>query len=274
MSEQQTRESDANGRHTGTRKSDCDPPRIDSPSVSLDVEKLHSLPSEQQDLYLFTFSVELEAHTRGLEYETLCQEQKSINDQILGIVGLASPVPSKAVRSQLGRCYANIFGRGNRRILFECVNRLVSIVATGKGDKDINNKHAAAYCLGEVYKAAGDSAINLAGHAATCLIKLLKLSSNHAGLRAAIFKALKKIVEGIKVTVDEGVAREIWKQARLVASSDNAALVQARACECLEQLLINTTYFDNVNDYETLKTTIWKASEASIPGTRHASTLR
>lgn len=239
--------------------------------VQLDIQKLHSLPSEQQDLYLFTFTVELEGYVRSLRYEDLCVKQEVLIKELFQITGLSSPAPSKAVRNNLGQIYACILGKGDRKALFESVNQLVTVVNTGKGDKDIQNKHAAVYCLGEIYKAAGDSAINLSSLVCSSLLRLQKPAQNHTGLRAAIYRALLKVIGAVQGALDESIARDIWKQARGAASGDKAALVQARACSCLEQLIQCTSYFDTISEFDLLKPAIWKASDSPIPAARHAA---
>lgn len=241
------------------------------PHPQLDVPKLHSLPSEQQDLYLFQFSVEIEIHTSCLNYEDLCAQQGDLAKQLIQIIALSSPAPSKAVRSNLGRTYASILGKGNRKILFETVNQLSGIINTGKGEKELQTKHAAVHCLGEVYKAAGDSAINLSSLASTSVLRLLKPAQNHAGLRAAIFRTLEKIVGIVQGSIDESIARDVWKQGRLVAITDKAVLVQARACRCLEQLIRCTRYFDTTTEFEALKTAVWKVCDSNTPAARHAA---
>ena len=241
------------------------------PKVRLDLPKVHSLPSEQQQIYLFTFTVELESYATSIEYEVLCVQQSELTKELLQIINLSSPLPSKAVRNNLGRCYAIILGKGNRKTLFESVNQLLAIINAGKGEKDLQNKHAAVHCLGELYKAAGDSAINLSSLVCSSLIRLLKLAQYHAGLRAAIFRALGKVIGMIQGSVEESIARDIWKVGRAAASGDKAALVQARACQCLQNLTLYTNYFETTGDFETLKAAIWKACESPTPAARHAA---
>ena len=241
------------------------------PKVRLDLPKVHSLPSEQQEIYLFTFTVELESYATSLEYEVLCIQQSELTKEILQIINLSSPLPSKAVRNNLGRCYAIIIGKGNRKTLFESVNQLVAIINAGKGEKELQNKHAAVHCLGELYKAAGDSAINLSSLVCSSLIRLLKSAQYHAGLRAAIFRALGKVIGMIQGSVEESIARDIWKVGRAAASGDKAALVQARACQCLQNLALYTNYFETTGDFENLKAAIWKACETPTPAARHAA---
>ena len=241
------------------------------PKFRLDVPKLHSLPSEQQDLYLFTFTVELESYASSLEYEALCAQQIELTKEALQIINLSSPIPSKAVRNNLGRCYGTILGKGNRKTLFESVNQLVNVVNAGKGEKELHNKHAAVHCLGELYKAAGDSAINLSSLVCSSLLRLLKSAQSHAGLRAAIFRALGEAVGVVQGSLEDSVARDIWKAGRTAASGDKAALVQAKACQCLQKLILYTTYFETTGDFENLKTAIWKACETYTPAARHAA---
>ena len=237
----------------------------------LDVPQLHSLPSEQQDLYLLKFVIGLESYIDRLEHEALCAKQGDLAEEILQIIGLGSPVPSKAIRNSLGRCYTTILRNGNRRILFESISQLCGIISTGKGEKELSTKLAAVHCLGEVYKAAGDSAINLSSHACLSVLRIWKAAQNHAGLRAAIFRALGKVIGAIKGSMEESIARDIWKQARVAAATDKAGLVQSRACVCLQELVAGTSYFDTTTDYDALKIAIWKAIESPIPNARHAA---
>ena len=241
------------------------------PHPQLDVPKLHSLPSEQQDLYLFQFSVDLESYTSALGHENICAQQGELSKQLVQIIGLSSPAPSKAVRSNLGRTYASILGKGDRKILFETINQLANIINQGKGEKELQVKHAAVHCLGEVYKAAGDSAINLSSLASASILRLLKPAQHHAGLRAAIYRGLSKVVGMVQSSIDETIARDIWKQGRTSASTDKAALVQARACSCLGQLIRYTKYFNTVADFEALKAATCKTFESPIFAARHAA---
>ena len=239
--------------------------------LELDVARLHSLPSEQQDLYLFTFTAGLDNHVSSLDKDGASSQQVHIKKELLQIVGLSSPAPSRVIRNSIGRCFAGIFGKGDRKLLYESINELVAIVHPGKGEKELRKKHAAVHCLGEIFRAAGDSAISLSGLTCSSLIRLLKSAQNHAGLRAAIFKAVGKIVGAVQGSIDETIARDIWKQARTSASGDKAALVQINACVCLDALVKGTPYFDNTSDFESLKTAIWKICDSSVAPVRRTA---
>ena len=237
----------------------------------LDLLKLQSLPAEQRDLYLFTFTVELERHVQDLGHDEICEKQAAINKELLQLIYLPAPAPSGVIRNSIGRCYAYVLEKGDRKTLYDAINRLISVIDARKSDKELQNKYAAAHCLGAIYKAAGDSAISLCSISCSSLMRLSKPAQDHTGLRAGILKALGNIVEGVRGTIDEGIAREVWKYARAAASGDKAAIVQASACKCLQQLIRFTTYFDTTGHFENLKATIWKTCDSSVPVARHAA---
>ena len=242
-----------------------------SRDLELDVNKLHSLPSEQQDLYLLSFISDLLRHVETLDSESLPSHQAAIKKELLKIVGLASPGPSRVIRNNLGYIFADVFRRGSRNLLYETINDLVSLVTSGKGEKDLKTKHAAVVCIGQIFKVAGGSAASLANLACSNLIRLIKQAQSHAGLRGSIFKALALTIEGVGSSIDEQIARDIWKQARNGAANDKAVFVQRTACLCLEVLNRSTQYFDNGGDFESLKSTIWKVFDSTNANLRHAA---
>lgn len=233
--------------------------------------KLHSLPSEQQDLYLLTFVSDVLRHVKTLEQDGITAEQVALKKEMFKILALPSPAPTRAIRTNVGKIFAEVLGRGNRSPLFETINELVAILGQGKGEKELRAKHAAAHVLGEVFAAAGDSAIQLSSLACASLLKAVKSSSNHAGLRATIYTALRKIVIGVGSYIDEVTAKEVWKSARNIVPTDKAISVQVSACRCMETLIKLTPYFHNSNDFDSLKNTIWKTIDSSTPAVRNAA---
>lgn len=238
----------------------------------LDVKKLHALPTEQQELYLLTFSSDLARHVDSLDADGASAEQIYIKKQLFQIINLAAPPPTRVIRKNLGRVFAGIFGKGDRKLLFESINELVAILnAPGRTDKDLRAKHAAAHCLGVVFESAGDSAIGHSPTAATALLKLIKVAQTHTGLRAAVVKAVARVFKGVGRSAEEIVARDAWKQGRTLAASDRSFLVQTQACYLLEQLLHHTPFFANSTDFDKLQTAIWKTMDNSSASVRHAA---
>ncbi|KAL6246356.1 hypothetical protein RBB50_006592 [Rhinocladiella similis] len=237
--------------------------------AELDIAKLHALPTEQQDLFLLTFVSDLLHHVEQLSAEELPAHQASIKKEVIKIVGLGAPTPSRVVRNTLGRILGDAFGRGSRRLLYETINDLVSILNAGKIDKEAGARHAAAVCLGALFRSAGDSAISLSGLVVASLLKLLK--SSHTGTRGCVFRALGALVIGIQTSLDENVARDIWKHARSAAANDKSAFVQRCACSCIRSLVTETTYFNNSADFDSLKNSLWKAIDSSTSSVRHSA---
>ncbi|KAH7125620.1 HEAT repeat protein-like protein, partial [Dendryphion nanum] len=243
-----------------------------SSNPELDIKKLHALPSEQQDLYLLTYTSDLARHVDNLDADGASAHQIYIKKQLFQVITLSSPAPTRAIRNNLGRAIFTIFEKGDRKLLFESINELVAILnAAGKAEKDVRAKHAAAHCLGAVFEAAGDSAIGLSPLAATSLLRLIKFAQNHTGLRATLLKAAGRVFKGVGSSTDETVARDAWKQARTLCAGDKSLLVQSHACYCLEMLVRYTPYFDNSTDFDKLQTAIWKAIESSSATVRHAA---
>ncbi|KKK21581.1 hypothetical protein P175DRAFT_0559608 [Aspergillus ochraceoroseus IBT 24754] len=244
-----------------------------TPRAELDITKLHALPSEQQDLYLLTFTSDLVQHISALDKAQVSSQQKFLKQELFKVLTLSSPAITRVIRNNLGRCFGAIFSKGDRGILFETVADLLGVLNAGKNEADLKTKFAAAHCLGDIFAAAGESVFAQSGIVVSSLIKLLKPSSNHTGCRGSIFAILRKVVGGTGVPVDEGTARDIWKQARNAAAGDKSTFVQVHACRCLEQLIHTTPYFDNANDFENLKTLIWRVIDSPLSPVRHAAAV-
>ncbi|KAK8212663.1 HEAT repeat protein-like protein [Phyllosticta capitalensis] len=243
-----------------------------STNTDLDVTKLHALPSEQQELYLLTFTTDLARLTSRLDHDGASAHQVYIKKEAFKVIMLSSPAPTRVIRANVGRALGDVFAKGDRKLLFETINELVNILNTsGKTDKELKTRHAAVHCLGAVFESAGDSAIGPSGLAAQVILKQVKAAQNHTGYRSSVFRALGRVVKGVAKLLDEVVARDIWKQARTAASSDRSASVQASAAWCLEQLVCATTHFDNSGDFEKLAGVVWKAIDNSSPTVRHAA---
>jgi hypothetical protein len=240
-------------------------------TLELDVQKLHSLPSEQQELFSLTFTADLVRFVDSLDADGASAHQIHIKKTLFQIINLGHPAPTRVIRNNIGRCFAGIFSKGNRKLLFESINDLVTLIGGPKSEKDGYVRHAAIHCLGTIYEAAGDSAINLSSLVYVTLLKSLKLFSSQAGIRASIYQSLGQLYSGIGNAADESITRDVWRQARNAAASDKSYLVQLRACYCLKQMVDKTDLFDNTNDYEKLHNAINKAIESPSAQVRHAA---
>ncbi|KAH6636413.1 armadillo-type protein [Chaetomium tenue] len=244
-----------------------------SPNPEFDVSKLQGLPSEQQELLLLSFASALSKHVLSLDPDDCTAQQFYLKKEVFKIINLSAPPPTRVIRNTLGKCLAHIFGKGDRKLLFETVSDLSGIISSGKSknEGEIRTKHAAVACLGEVYAAAGDSAINLHQLACAALLKLLKSSSSNAGLRAAVFTAFGKIATMLGGSLDENIARDVWKQGRSYATSDKGSLVVIAACRCLRSLLQSTPYFQTSSDFDSLRSSMFKTFDSPSANVRSAA---
>ena len=239
--------------------------------IQLDISKLHSLASDQQELYLFNFVTSLEKHVAGLTPSVLTGQQTGLEKELVKVINLQSPPPSRIIRNCISRCYKRLYSNVDRKSAFESVTELSESLNAVKGDKALKNKHAAIACLGAIYEASGDGLTSLSAAVCASLMKLFKSSASHVSLRAAIFKTLAKIISVVRGSVDEVIARDVWKQGRATGSSDRGALAQIYAFRCIEQVVSHTPYFSNTADFESLKSTTWKAGDSPVSAVRQAS---
>ncbi|KAI5820055.1 armadillo-type protein [Pyronema omphalodes] len=240
-------------------------------AVQLDLIKLAAIAEEpQQQLYVLNFLSTLERLVDRLDADGASAYQLFLQRELLRVVQLTAPAPTRLIRNVAGRCFAGVFAKGDRKLLYDTINELLNVINAGK-DKDVRNKHAAVHCLGEVLEVAGDSAIALATFASSSLLKLLKNASNNCGLRGSLFKSMGKIYILVAGKADESTARDIWKAARNAAAGDKSAIVQASALQCLEYMVLRTPFFSSLTDYEKLQTCILKAFESSSSHVRHAA---
>ncbi|GAO13879.1 uncharacterized protein UV8b_03888 [Ustilaginoidea virens] len=247
-------------------------PESTNATPELHLSNLQALPTEHQELFLLKFVSDLKRHVLGLDGDGCTAQQLYLKKEIFQIINLSAPAPCRVIRNSLGRCLAHIFGKGDRKLLFETINDLISIISgsKAKSEGETRSRHAAVLCLGDVFAAAGDSAIGLHQLACTTSLKLLKSASSNAGLRAAVLSTLAKVVTMVEGSMDEGISRDIWKQGRNLVASDKGSLVVASACRCLKALARNTSYFRNSADLDKLEAALLKAADSSSAQVRHA----
>jgi len=111
-----------------------------SATTPLDHQKLAALPTEQQDLYLLSYLSDLEKTVIAFDADGATAYQFFVKRELIKIIALQQPAPTKVTREIIGRCLADIFEKGDRKLLFECINELVGLLGSGKGDKDLKTK--------------------------------------------------------------------------------------------------------------------------------------
>lgn len=114
----------------------------DASTVSLDVSKLQSTPEDQQEIFVMSFLRDLENIVFRLDKNGASAYQFYVKKELFRVLTLASPAPTRVIRNQIGRCFAQIFKLGDRKLLYETLNELLTIVNTntGKAEKDLRGR--------------------------------------------------------------------------------------------------------------------------------------
>lgn len=114
----------------------------DVTTVTLDVTKLQSTPEDQQEIFVLSFLRDLEKIVFRLDENGASAYQFYVKKELFRVLTLTSPAPTRVIRNQIGRCFAQIFKLGDRKLLFETLNELLTIAntSTGKTEKDLKGR--------------------------------------------------------------------------------------------------------------------------------------
>lgn len=107
-------------------------------AVQLDMTKLKAITEEpQQQLYVMSFLNNLEKLVDRLDEDGASAYQLYVKKELFKVLTLSTPAPTRLLRNQAGRCFAGIFEKGDRKLLYDTINELLGILNTGKSDKDL-----------------------------------------------------------------------------------------------------------------------------------------
>ena len=114
----------------------------DVTTVSLDLAKLQATPEDQQEIFVMSFLRDLEKIVFRLDENGASAYQFYVKKELFRVLTLTTPAPTRVIRNQIGRCFAQIFKLGDRKLLYETINELVGIVNTntGKAEKDLKGR--------------------------------------------------------------------------------------------------------------------------------------
>jgi len=212
----------------------------------LDLNNLVSLPPEKQSISLLQWLTECESFLSNSTPDEVVEIQQSLCQALVNLLYLPTPPIGHVLRNCLGRCFADIFERGDRRILFDTVSTLLQKVAALKTDKDAKQKQyvhcalmllavltrssAIIFCLGEILAAASDSVMQLIPEAVSTLVKIVRTSSFDSGVRAIALDSIRKTFAKHERIKDEAVAKDLIKIVRF-GLGDKSNVLQIRAAQ-------------------------------------------
>ncbi|KAK9464924.1 armadillo-type protein [Lipomyces arxii] len=238
----------------------------------LDMSKLESLTVDKQIFYLFSWLSDLHHYLQTLDNDGATMHQMFVKTELGKLIPCSSPILTRPIRNLAGRCYIDIFLKGDRKTLFDVINDLLDALNAGKADKNIDSKFYLVHVIGDVFATAGDSIMSMAAHAVLSLMRVLKYSSNNAGYRAAIFYAISQVFSLSGSFVDENLARDMWKQARH-GISDKSMIVRSASLDCLREIVKSCSYFDNTSDLDNLKSIVTKAFDSTHASVRKSAAV-
>ena len=114
----------------------------DVTTVTLDVAKLQSTAEDQQEIFVMSFLRDLERIVFRLDENGASAYQFYVKKELFRVLTLTAPAPTRVIRNQVGRCFAQIFKLGDRKLLYETLNELLNIANTntGKAEKDLRGR--------------------------------------------------------------------------------------------------------------------------------------
>lgn len=108
--------------------------------AQLDQSKLQGIPEDQQQIYVMSFVRDLERLVDRLDNDGASAHQLYVQKELLKVLRLTTPPPSRLIRNLAGRCFAEIFRKGDRKLLFDTINELLSMLNVGKAEKDLRGR--------------------------------------------------------------------------------------------------------------------------------------
>ena len=106
----------------------------------LDLNQLVSLPQEKQSVSLLKWLAECESFLETCTEEEVTQHQLALQQALLNLLNLPTPPLGRVLRNCLGRCFSEIFEKGDRRLLFDTVSTLLQKINQFKADKEAKQK--------------------------------------------------------------------------------------------------------------------------------------
>ena len=111
-----------------------------NPPEPLDYNELASLSLEKQSTSVLKWLTDCESFLSDSTPEEVSQHQQAFQSAFLNLLSLPSPPLAHTLRNCMGRCFAQLFERGDRRVLFETVSTLTQKVNALRVDKEAKQK--------------------------------------------------------------------------------------------------------------------------------------
>ncbi|KAJ7767277.1 clathrin-coated vesicle protein [Mycena metata] len=200
--------------------------------IIADIEE-SEITGENGEMYLFQWLSSTEKSINEATLEHLKSKQADLEVALVKIV-LAQdpyPVPGRALRNCVARCFIALYTRGETRTLFDTLQAFIKVIIDFKTPDRDSHKIAAFSVIGDLMKVFGSQFMSFMAEITTVSVKTAKSSSSPL-LRYHALVALQKSLTTASRAVTEASFKDVLKQMR-AALTDKCLPVQRGAAEVI-----------------------------------------
>ncbi|KAF7337120.1 Clathrin-coated vesicle protein [Mycena venus] len=200
--------------------------------VIADIEE-SEITSENGEMYLFQWLSTTEKSINDAPIEHLKLKQADVEATLVKVV-LAQdpyPIPGRALRNCVARCFIALYTRGETRTLFDTLQAFIKVIIDFKTPDRDSHKIAAFSVIGDLMKVFGSQFMSFMAEITTTAARTVKSSSTPL-LRYHALVALQKSLTTASRAVTETSFKDVLKQMR-TALTDKCLPVQRGAAEVI-----------------------------------------
>ncbi|KAK7064864.1 clathrin-coated vesicle protein [Favolaschia claudopus] len=202
------------------------------PVVITDIEE-SEINGENGEMYLFQWLCGTEKSINDAPIEYLKSKQADVESALVKII-LAQdpyPIPGRALRNCVARCFVALYTRGETRTLFDTLQAFIKVIIDFKTPDRDSHKIAAFSVIGDLMKVFGSQFMSFMAEITTTSARTVKSSSTPL-LRYHALVALQKSLTTAARAVTEASFKDVVKQMR-AALTDKCLAVQRGAADVL-----------------------------------------
>ncbi|KAJ7205156.1 clathrin-coated vesicle protein [Mycena haematopus] len=202
------------------------------PIVIADIEE-SEITGENGEMYLFQWLSSTEKNINEASVEHLKSKQVDLEAALVKIV-LAQdpfPIPGRALRNCVARCFIALYTRGETRTLFDTLQTFIKVIIDFKTPDRDSHKIAAFSVIGDLMKVFGSQFMSFMAEITTTAARTVKSSSTPL-LRYHALVALQNALTTASRAVTEASFKDVLKQMR-AALTDKCLPVQRGAAEVI-----------------------------------------
>ncbi|KAF9444651.1 clathrin-coated vesicle protein [Macrolepiota fuliginosa MF-IS2] len=192
------------------------------------------LAGDNKEVYLFQWLPSVVKYIRESQISDLKTKQADIEKALIKIIASPEPYPTpgRAIRNFVGKCFLELYTRGETRTMFDTLQAFMKIVGDFKAPVDRDgSKIAALSCVGDIMGAFGANVMSFMAEISVVTLKTAKSSSSTL-LRYQALVTLKKAISTAKRAVTDATGKDIFKQMRNHLT-DKAFPVQRASAEVI-----------------------------------------